>query len=229
VRDQLAATWRAVDLPLRAAATPAEAAVVGSKTWLPEIAWPFVNGPPDRALSTLATVPVKDPVTGGANTAGGRGTGAVVCRGYDGSGRATPPASVNGTAGSAAAVAAGGGHSCAIQAGSGVVACWGSNSHGQAMPSASVNGTAGTAAAIEVGTLHSCAVQAPSGAVVCWGWNDDGQATPPASVDVAIAHADPDPQCWAGWLHRESSGCGLGFELALLLPLLSALRRARRG
>jgi subtilisin family serine protease len=39
---------------------------------------------------------------------------------------------------------------------------------------------------------------------------------------------DPDPQCTVAWQLREMPGCGLGFELALLLPPLMYLHR-RRG
>ncbi len=42
------------------------------------------------------------------------GTGAVLCWGYDGDGQATTPASVNGTSGTASAIAAGGYHTLAI-------------------------------------------------------------------------------------------------------------------
>jgi hypothetical protein len=39
----------------------------------------------------------------------------------------------------------------------------------------------------------------------------------------------PDPQCVGkAWSNKERGGCGLGFEIALALPLLAALRR-RRG
>src|SRR5262245_547872 len=48
-------------------------------------------------------------------------TGAVVCWGDDGYGQATPPPSVDGSAGTGSAIAAGGWHSCAIQAGTGAV------------------------------------------------------------------------------------------------------------
>jgi probable HAF family extracellular repeat protein len=38
----------------------------------------------------------------------------------------------------------------------------------------------------------------------------------------------PDPQCnGKAWLTKEKSGCGLGAELALLLPLLARMRRRR--
>jgi len=35
----------------------------------------------------------------------------------------------------------------------------------------------------------------------------------------------PDPQCTSAWRMTEKTGCGLGFELVLLLPLLARLRR----
>jgi alpha-tubulin suppressor-like RCC1 family protein len=90
---------------------------------------------------------------------------------------------VNGTSGTASAIAAGYLSSCAIQAGSGAVVCWGWAGYDATTPPDSVNGTSGTASAIAAGYLHGCAIQAGSGAVVCWGWNDDGQATPPDSVN----------------------------------------------
>lgn len=42
----------------------------------------------------------------------------------------------------------------------------------------------------------------------------------------------PDPQCSMAWVSRESgasSSCGLGFELAVLIPILRTLRRRRRS
>ncbi len=106
------------------------------------------------------------------------GSGAVVCWGYNSAGEATPPPSVDGTDGTATAIAAGGAHRCAIQAGSGAVVCWGFDGQGVATPPASVDGTDGSATAIAAGVAHSCAIQAGSGAVVCWGWNYEGEATP---------------------------------------------------
>ena len=115
--------------------------------------------------------------------ASSRAAGPVVGWGDNSSGQTTVPAAVNGTAGTATAIAAGWSYSCAIQAGSNAVVCWGSNDYGQATPPPSVNGTDGTATAIAAGIWHSCAIQAGSNAVVCWGRNDYGQLTPPPSVN----------------------------------------------
>lgn len=90
-----------------------------------------------------------------------RSDGPVVGWGSNGSGQATPPAAVNGTDGTATAIAAGGRHSCAIQAGTGNVVCWGNDSGGQATPPAAVNGTNGTATAIAAGNSHTLAIAAP--------------------------------------------------------------------
>lgn len=40
----------------------------------------------------------------------------------------------------------------------------------------------------------------------------------------------PDPQCTAGWMNKEKlGGCGLGFELVFLAPLLARLRSRREA
>jgi spore coat protein A len=53
-----------------------------------------------------------------------------------------------------------------------------------------------------------------------------------ASVNGGVPLAAPDPQCTAAWVNREAAqtgtGCGIGPELALLVPALAALRK-RRG
>lgn len=49
----------------------------------------------------------------------------------------------------------------------------------------------------------------------------DGGASRNGGVPLAVA----DPQCVAPWQTKERAGCGLGFELALLAPLLARLRR----
>ena len=61
-------------------------------------------------------------------------TGFVVGWGDDTYGQATPPVLVDGTSGTASAVAAGHFHSCAIQAGTGNVVCWGRNADRQGSP-----------------------------------------------------------------------------------------------
>ena len=86
-------------------------------------------------------------------------------------------------------IAAGGGHSCAIQAGTGDVVCWGSNTYDQATPPDAVNGISGTATDIAAGDFHSCAIQAGTGNVVCWGWDYSGQATPPDAVNGVLGTA----------------------------------------
>jgi hypothetical protein len=83
----------------------------------------------------------------------------VIGWGLDNYGQALPPASVDGTSGTASAIAAGFRHSCAIQAGTGNVVCWGDNDYNQASPPASVDGTSGTASAIAAGGRHNLAIQ----------------------------------------------------------------------
>ena len=89
------------------------------------------------------------------------GDGHVVCWGDDTDGQATPPAAVDGTTGTATAIAAGAGgyHSCAIQEGTGAVVCWGNDIDGESTPPAAVDGTTGTASAIAAGVWHTLAIQ----------------------------------------------------------------------
>jgi hypothetical protein len=66
------------------------------------------------------------------------------------------------------------------------------------------------------------------------GLNNDGQAgidfDGGASVNGGVPIAAPDPQCTAAWRNKEAStGCGIGFELALVLPALAAWRRRIRA
>jgi len=68
---------------------------------------------------------------------------------------------VNGTSGSASAIAAGDNHSCAVRSGTGAVVCWGYNPDRRATPPASVNGTSGSASAIAAGSSHTLAIAVP--------------------------------------------------------------------
>jgi hypothetical protein len=88
------------------------------------------------------------------------------------------PAPVNGLA-NAMALAAGGGHTCAVVGG--VARCWGANASGQLGDGTNlsspfpvpVSGLAGVTA-ITSGTVHTCAVLA-DGAAYCWGSNFFGE------------------------------------------------------
>jgi hypothetical protein len=95
----------------------------------------------------------------------------VICWGVDTYGQATPPASVDGSAGVATAISAGRYSSCAIQGGSDAVLCWGDNSYGQSAPPVAVNGSSGGAEAIASGAIHVLAIAAPYP-------DDDGDGVP---------------------------------------------------
>ena len=125
------------------------------------------------------------------------GTGAVVCWGWTLRAGDAPP-SVDGTTGTASAIAAGDVHSCAIQAGTGAVVCWGYNYTGQTDTPPPVDGTAGTATAVSASGNHSCAIQAGTNRVVCWGHNAFLQSAPPSSVDGTAGTASAID---AGWTH----------------------------
>jgi hypothetical protein len=96
---------------------------------------------------------------------------------------------VNGTSGTAIAIAAGEDDFCAIQAGTNGVVCWG---QGPGIPPSSVDGTSGGAQAIAVGSYrYGCAIQAGTGVVVCWAdfQTTHGAETPPLAVDGTLGIA----------------------------------------
>jgi Zn-dependent metalloprotease len=56
-------------------------------------------------------------------------------------------------------------------------------------------------------------------------WDGGASAGLPVSQQT-----QPDPQCTTSWRNLERAGCGLGFEVALVIPLLAqGFARARRG
>ena len=93
------------------------------------------------------------------------------------------PVDAAGLPSGARAIAAGGGHTCAITA-TGGLKCWGNNYWGQVgdglagshrLTAADVSGLASGVQAVALGGAHTCALLADAGKVKCWGINDSGQ------------------------------------------------------
>jgi alpha-tubulin suppressor-like RCC1 family protein len=156
--------------------------------------------------------------------------GTVQCWGLNSSGQlgngttinSATPVAVNGITGSVVAIAAGGGHTCAVT-NSGATWCWGLNSSGQlgngtitnsltpvAVPAMTAAG--GQIVGITTGENHTCAVSV-YGVVVCWGLNSRGQlgnnnqtsATSPVHV---VGNATPARQIAA----TANGTCALTFS-----------------
>ena len=79
----------------------------------------------------------------------------------------------------AGCVAAGGLHTCALDA-QGQAVCWGFDYWDQSSP------PAGTFTAVAAGAAHNCALDA-DGQAVCWGRDVEGQSSPPAGAFTALA------------------------------------------
>ena len=86
----------------------------------------------------------------------------MVCWGANHYGQAKPPLSVDGTTGTARAITAGDGHSCAVQAETGAVVCWGDDYNEQTDPPDALDGRNGPASILAAGGTFTLAIPEPA-------------------------------------------------------------------
>jgi alpha-tubulin suppressor-like RCC1 family protein len=144
-------------------------------------------------------------VAGGAHSCALTAARGVKCWGSNGAGQLgdnsttwrPTPVDVSGLAYGVKAIAAGGGHTCAVTAGGGAK-CWGYNAYGQLgddsvtdrLAPVDVSGLPSGVAAISAGSNHTCAL-ATGGGVKCWGSNAFGAlGEVPESYDRWVVPVD---------------------------------------
>ena len=164
------------------------------------VLWPAAPEAGQSALAapTPPTTPGFAQLAAGArHTCAVNASGGVVCWGSNDAGQlgdgtttnCNAPVPVVGLESGAAALAAGGWHTCALTDAGGVL-CWGGNGRGQLgdgttewrLTPVSVSGLESGVIALTAGVEHTCALTA-NGSVLCWGWNWHGQLGDGTGVD----------------------------------------------
>ena len=193
------------------------------KCWGYNVYGELGDGTTDSSSTPVAVVGLSGGVVaisnGTLHTCALTSAGGVLCWGLNnagqlGDGTTTErhaPVGVSGLSSGVRAIAAGGGHTCALME-SGVVKCWGMNGDGQlgdgtTGPSSipvNVLGLSGGVEAIAAGTFHSC-VLISGGAAQCWGFNVGGQlgdgTTLPRSGPVSVLGLSDAVAISVGYLH----------------------------
>jgi uncharacterized repeat protein (TIGR01451 family) len=173
--------------------TCAITSVAGAKCWGDNYNGQLGDGTAGTSFHPVAVIGLTSGVkaisTGSVHTCAVTNIGGAKCWGYNGDGELGDgtmtirlvPVNVNGLTSSAAAISAGGKHTCVLTSAGGIK-CWGRNAFGQLgdgtttnrLTPVDVSGLTNGVTAIAVGSVHTCALTS-TGGVKCWGWNSNGQ------------------------------------------------------